>query len=339
MLLTYRYRLYPTEEQKKQIHVFCGAQRWLWNWLISYNVKRKENRQTTLSYPEMCERIVLLKGQHTWLKDCPSQSLQQVAREVDQEMRGEIWTYRKKKDQRGCFSVPQHVRDKNGSVIIPKLGSVKWKKHRPFPSKIKVTNVVWEGERYFLVVKSQIEPKKKKIDIPIEQAIGIAIGEDFLTADSNGLKFTVPKSIHRQKRRLKIRERSYSRKQNGSNGRRSREEVKTTQNHIMDKQHDLFHKHARFYLRDKDLICIENSSRTKEGAMLVRIIEQKAERHGKHLVEIKRFDPAHLTCNICRSKTILDNHCTNCGSTDPMINAAKNILTWGYKQYRRGGGN
>lgn len=107
-------------------------------------------------------------------------------------------------------------------------------------------------------------------------------------------------------------------------------------------------------LRDYDLICIEDLNvkglmRTKLAKSIAdtgwssfkTILEYKAELLGKTVQSIGRFDPSSKTCNSCGNKKDmpLNQRVYKCECGHEMsrdLNAALNILDWGYKKYTVG---
>jgi putative transposase len=71
-------------------------------------------------------------------------------------------------------------------------------------------------------------------------------------------------------------------------------------------------------------------------SLLLRLIEEKAARHGRYFARISRFEPTSQVCSACGTKDgpkplhIRQWTCGTCGTVhDRDINAARNILAAG----------
>ena len=89
LTLRYNYRLYPTQEQEKQLVLFGSYARGLWNLLLSENQRRYNYDKTFIFYNEMAKLITELKQfeEFKWLKDFDSGAAQQVARDLDSALK------------------------------------------------------------------------------------------------------------------------------------------------------------------------------------------------------------------------------------------------------------
>jgi putative transposase len=113
---------------------------------------------------------------------------------------------------------------------------------------------------------------------------------------------------------------------------------------------DFLHKLSTRLIRDNDVIAIENlpvrnmvRSRNLARAIsctgwaeLRRMLEYKAQRHGRIVVAVDRWYPSSKTCSVCghllAELGLGTRHwtCPGCGARhDRDINAAKNILAAG----------
>ena len=186
-----------------------------------------------------------------------------------------------------------------------------------------------------------------------ETSVGIDLGIKDFVITSDGKKFKNQDFLKSELRRLKIEQRSLSRKQKGSNHyNKQKLKVSLIHDHIKNKREDYLHKVSRYLVDNYDTICIEDlgtSNMMKNGKLSRAIqdmgwykfksmLEYKCDWYGKNLQVIGRFEPSSKTCNSCGSKNndlkLSDREwvCQECGEIhDRDINAALNIRNFGLR--------
>ena len=83
MLRAIKYELNPTKTQKEQIKQTCGCCRLVYNTMLERKMRAYKESGTTISAIELINQLPQLKAELTFLKDAPSQSLQQAIRNLD----------------------------------------------------------------------------------------------------------------------------------------------------------------------------------------------------------------------------------------------------------------
>src|ERR1035437_5444606 len=74
----FKYRLNPTKEQITWLEKAAGSNRWLWNYMLDLNKKEYDSTKKFVFAVDMSNKLPVLKKEHLWLRDGPSQSLQQT---------------------------------------------------------------------------------------------------------------------------------------------------------------------------------------------------------------------------------------------------------------------
>ncbi len=76
------------------------------------------------------------------------------------------------------------VRIEHGRVVLPQIGHVKVKQHRPLEGKAKTCTIKREGDCWYVVFTCEVEAQKKlpSTDLPI----GIDMGLKHFMTDSHG---------------------------------------------------------------------------------------------------------------------------------------------------------
>ena len=84
MLRAYKYRIYPTEEQKVLLAKTFGCCRFVYNWALNLKIEAYRQEKKTIAYKEVQDRMVNeLKKDNQWLTEVNSQALLNTIRNLD----------------------------------------------------------------------------------------------------------------------------------------------------------------------------------------------------------------------------------------------------------------
>ncbi|WP_459187003.1 RNA-guided endonuclease TnpB family protein [Parabacteroides sp. APC149_11_2_Y6] len=366
MLRAYKYRIYPTDEQKALFAKTFGCCRFVYNWALNLKIEAYGQEKKSVAYKEVQDRLVNeLKKENQWLAEVNSQALLNSIRNLDTAYKNFFRDRKvgfpafKSRKNRQSFQCPQHCRvdfDK-GTITIPKAKDISAVLHRKFKGTVKtVTVCMTPSGKYFASVLVDTSMQEMKPSEPVhDTAIGIDLGIKSLAICSDGRTFNNPKNLQRSLDRLALLQKRLSRKQKGSaNRNKARIRVARLQEHIANSRKDHLHKITHALTHDSQVrtICMEDLNvkgmqRNHHLAqavvdasfgMFLTQIEYKCKWYGVNLIKIDRFAPSSKTCGKCgyvykelklseRSWT-----CPECGTHhDRDFNAACNIKEFGLK--------
>src|SRR6266700_4301440 len=160
----YKYRVYPTAEQK---HVFArtfGCARFVFNWALRQKTDAFYQEQQRLSSKDLSEALTHLKQQeeYSWLAEVSSVPLQQALRHLEKaflnffEGRARYPTFKKKRHQQSATYTSNAFSWDGKSLTLAKMDeplAIVW--HRPLPkgSKPSSVSVTKDGaDRYFVSI-------------------------------------------------------------------------------------------------------------------------------------------------------------------------------------------
>ena len=84
MLRAYKYRIYPTEEQKVLLAKTFGCCRFVYNWALNLKIEAYKLEKKSVAYKEVQDRMVNeLKKENQWLTEVNSQALLNTIRNLD----------------------------------------------------------------------------------------------------------------------------------------------------------------------------------------------------------------------------------------------------------------
>lgn len=158
MLRAYRYRIYPTDEQKVLFAKTFGCCRFVYNWALNLKITAYQERKETLGNVYLTNLMKSeLKAEYEWLSDVNSQSLQSALRNLDtaytnffRNTKAVGFPKFKSRKDRQSFLCPQHCRVdfEKGTVTIPKAKDIPAVLHRKFKGTVKTVTVSmapWEN--------------------------------------------------------------------------------------------------------------------------------------------------------------------------------------------------
>ena len=273
MLRAYKYRIYPTDEQKVLFAKTFGCCRFVYNWALNLKITAYKERKETLGNVYLTNLMKSeLKVAHEWLSEVNSQSLQSSLRNLDTAYTNFFRNtkavgfprFKSRKDKQS-FLCPQHCRVdfEKGTITIPKAKDIPAVLHRRFKGTVKtVTISMTPSGKYFasVLVDTAIQ-KLPAAAIQGDTALGIDLGIKSLAVCSDGRTFDNPKNLQRSLDRLMLLQKRLSRKQKGSaNRNKARIRVARLQEHIANSRKDSLHKITHALTHDSQVrtICMED---------------------------------------------------------------------------------
>ena len=363
MLKAYKYRIFPSQTQQAQLAQTFGNVRFVYNLGLETKIAIYTSNKTNISAYDLMKQVTDLKNTEChWLKESPSQALQYSLVHMDTAFNNffkKKANFPKYKSKHGkqSFSLPQGVslsEDKK-QIFIPKLKLVDIDLHRELNGEIKtVTISKTTTNKYFisiLIENNKQFPNKK----PIKEktTIGLDMGIKHFCITSDGEKFENKDFLKSTQKRLRVEQRSLSRKKKGSNHHKKQKlVVALLHEKVRNQRQDYLHKISTYLVNKYDTICLEDLSvknMTKNHNLAKTIsdqgwsefrsmIEYKSEWKGKNVSIIGRFKPSSKLCSNCgwinKELTLNDREwtCLKCGTKhDRDVNAGKNIKNFGLR--------
>lgn len=353
MVLSYKYRIYPTKAQEEFL-----------NWQLAeacelYNAALQERRDAwktcrkSVGYYYQKNQLPAMRKDGC-LKMVNAQSACNVLWRVDRAFRsffrrssGNGGGYPRFKSKRRYTSItfPSYG---NGCRILPNrklyvqgAGHIKMRLHRPTEGEIKTATIKRDAGRWFVIFVSDVDPKPLPIST---EAVGIDVGLTTFATLSDGTEVQNPRYYRNAQARLRRCQRKVARRKKGSNRRRKAVALlQKAHAHVRNQRADFHHKVSRDLVNRYGVIVVEDLN-VKElaGGMLAKSVNDagwssfiqkltyKAESAGRELVKV---DPKGTSqtceCGAEVPKALGDrwHHCPACGvSMDRDHMSAKVIL-------------
>jgi len=170
------------------------------------------------------------------------------------------------------------VRIENGKVVLPKIGHLKVKQHRPLEGKAKTCTIKREGDCWYVVFACEVEAQSRlpSTDLPI----GIDLGLKHFMTNSNGDVVDNPRFFRKSHGRLKKKQQRLCKRRNKSHRRkRSAQLVGKGHKTVCNQRRDFHHKEARILVETFEIIVFEDLSMHH----MVRRPKAKQDENGKYL--------------------------------------------------------
>ena len=367
----YKFRLYPTVDQRILIHKTFGCSRFVYNYYLNY---QKENG-VCKSF-DLCKDLKELENNHEYLKEVDSCSLRCSIFDLEDGFNNFFakrsgYPKFKSKFSRQSYRtscIRSTYKGKEYSNIevdlltrnikLPKLGRVKirgFRKKNKIEGKILNATISRESTGKYYVSVVVVE------DILIEKAtptsiVGIDLGVKDLVVTSDGIKYGNKKILMKFEKRLKRLQRELSRREKGSNNYlKTKEKIARLHAKIKNYRKHYLNDIANEIVEEHDIIVTEsllvkdmfkdkrkafNKSLSDACVSTLRsLLEWKCKIKGKIYYKINTYYPSSQICSHCGYKnsklkdlSIREYDCPKCGShNDRDINASLNILFEGLK--------
>lgn len=379
MITTYKFKMKPTASQKEFFAKCFGCARFVYNHALKEKVDVYSSEKKSLSFFDLCANIRELRRQpeYGWLNDVPALTLNYSLLNLDNaykrffKTKGGFPKFKSKKHSRDAVKFDPDTTKydfENFRVRIPKLGWVRIYRNRYFDSaavKTQATTVSRDacGEYWCCVpVEDGVPPPEPKAKVREETAVGLDVGIKDFAVLSDGTFFENRRFSEAEEKRISKMQRGLARKHKGGKGDppskrylRYRTKLSRIHKHVENRRTDFLQKATTDILRRYDTVCLEDlnvkgmmRNHNLAGAIgsvawsrFNSMLEYKAERYGKNILRIWRFDASSQTCSACgyrnaevKDLAVREWTCPQCGAHhDRDVNAAVNIKAMALKQY------
>ncbi len=342
----YKFRIYPSKAQEKEMMRHLWIAKNLWNELLSH---AKRMYRDYGRFPTRDAFQKMTKGSGLY-----SQAQQEIAHRVE----GAIWKFCKLRrisrragfprfksmDRMKSIAYVQKGFHLGTKLKVTPFGEISIVKHREMDGRAKTLVLKRESSGKWFAIFCVDEPPKavKQNDGP---RVGIDLGLQTFATLSDGNKIANPRHIRKYEERLAFLQRRLLRKRRGSrNRRKAKQRVAKMYERVKSSRRDFLHKTSKklsdFYslIALEDLSCQEMAE-TKLGKYIndagwstfASMLCYKAENAGGSVVLVNPRGTTK-TCSSCGKMQEIPLSariyaCNGCGMVkDRDLNAAENIL-------------
>jgi putative transposase len=364
----FKYRIYPTKEQKIQLAKTFGSCRFVYNYYLNKRIELYKSTKESLNYNACSADLTKLKTELAWLKEIDKFALQNSLKDLDRAYQNFFREIKKGNTEQGFPKFKsRHTHDysykttwtnnnieiRENQIKLPKLGLVKMALSQDIQGRIiNCTISKTPSNKYFVSVcctdvVMDFLPENKNY-------IGIDLGIKEFAITSKGEKFENPKHLSKLEQKLKIEQRRLSSKKKGSqNWHKQRIKLNRVHEKIANQRTDFLQKLSTKLINENQVICLEDlqvKNMVKNHCLAKAIsdvswsefkrqLDYKSKWYGRELIKINKWFPSSQLCSECgyqskitKDLSIREWICPNCGVIhDRDVNAAINIENEGLR--------
>ena len=219
-LQAYKFELMPHGEQLRAMRGFAGACRFVYNKALAWQTEQyAADNSFKFSYTKLANLLPDWKLDPTtaWLKESPSQTLQQALKNLETSYRN-FFAKRadfpkfKRRGQHDSFRFPQgfKVEQENSRLSLPKLGWIRYRNSRAILGEIKNITISQTNGKWYASIQTE-----REIEAPVHtatSAVGVDVGIVKFATLSTGEVFEPINSFRSKAQRLARYQRAMSRK-------------------------------------------------------------------------------------------------------------------------------
>jgi putative transposase len=359
----YKCRAYPAPEQASTLNRTFGCVRVVWNRTLAWRHQRYHGEQAKTNFTQANAYLTAMKATEdlAWLNEVSSVPLQQAIRHQQVAFtnffagRARYPRYKSRNGRQSAEYTRSGFRYRDGQLFLAKMDTplaFTWSWPDIDPVSVAPTTVTVSRDpcgRWYVSFAVEVPDPAQ---LPATGAVvGVDLGIKDFAATSGGEKIANPRSLARQERNLARYQRRMARCQKGSANRaKAKAKVARAHRKVRASRTDFLHRTSARLVRDHDVIAIEdlavkNMVRNHSLAKAIsdcgwgtfrRMIEYKAARAGRRVIQVDRWYPSSKTCSSCghllAELSLETRHwtCPSCRTRhDRDVNAAKNILAAG----------
>jgi putative transposase len=358
MRRAFKFRLYPSANQERELGIMLESHRRLYNAALEQRKLAYETRGLSLNYYYQANQLKELRAADPYQARTNFSSEQATLRRLDtsyqnffrrckQGSKAPGFPRFKGREHFDSVTFPTYgdgIRLKDNRLRVQHVGTIRTKVHRAVEGAVKTASIKREADKWFVVLSCDLG------DVVVAPSTlpagGIDVGLEAFLTTSDGQRIGNPRYQKAELPKLRRLQRATSRKKRGGrNRRKASRRVRVLHARVRNLRHEHHHQVALKLIRLYGLIGVESlsvSNMLKNHSLaraisdagwagFVNVLRCKAERAGAEVVAVNPRGTSQECsgCGVDVPKKLAErwHTCPHCGlSLHRDENAAKNIL-------------
>lgn len=357
MNLSYKYRLYPTKEQRQILDRILEIHRSLYNDALTERRLAWQMNRKSIGFYNQAGQVKAIRAFDEDAAFVNYASIEQTLRKLDKAFdaffrrvkNGEKAGFPRYKGKSWfksvCYRYNNGLRVMNGRLYIQRVGNIRMFQHRLLPEDATIKTVVIKrdnpGNWYatFTVELPDVEPQTTPT-----QSIGIDMGLEYFAALSTGELIDNPRWFRVSESKLAKLQRMRSRCKKGScQYKELSHQIRNLHEKISNQRRDFHHKLSRQLVNGYGVIFVERLNIVGLARSMVsksigdagwgqflNMLKYKAENAGGERPEVVARGTSQLCpmcgCKVEKSLSTRIHYCLNCSYTAPRDVAASQVI-------------
>ncbi len=262
----FKFKLYESKKLK-HLYRFSGSCRFIWNKALALNSELLKSGEKIHSYANLCKDLTQWKhdSELLWLKDVPSQALQQVLKDLSRAYSDGfnknqplklMPIFKKRGKSIESFRIPTAPKIEGNRIFVPKIGWFKFHKSQNIMGKPKNFTLSEHCGSWYVSI--QVEIDEKMPTHPSKSEVGIDLGISKHATVSDGTIYLLPDISEWEREKKSLQQELSRRKKFGVNWKKTKRKLAKVSSKIARIRHDYLHKTSTEIAKNHSHIVIED---------------------------------------------------------------------------------
>ena len=336
----FKYQLKTNQADELLMRQFSGCNRFVWNKALALQKERLDAGERTLGYNKLAEHLLNWKGQYPFLREAPSQTMQQTLMSLDRAIKDAFDkkqpeklfpAFKKKFIARDSYRYPQGFRLEGSRIFLPKLGWLHFHRSRMIEGTPKNVTVSRKGSHWFISIQTEM-----MIAEPVHPSTTMVGGDRgikrFLTL-SDGKVYEPLNAFRQMEKKLAQEQRKLARQvKNSKNWYKQKGRITKLHIRIADMRNDYLHKISTTISKNHAVVVLEDlkvknmsasakgtadapGKRVKQKSVLNKSILDQGWGNFRLFLEYKQVHLGGMVLYVSAAYT--SQQCSGCGHVHP----------------------
>ena len=281
----FKYRLKTKSSTAEILNRYAGCCRFVWNKALALQKARLAAGEGCLSYSKLAALLPEWKVEYPFLKEAPSQALQQILmnlgraiNEAFDKKNPKRFPVFKKKGVNDSFRIPQGFEVNGQAIMIPKVGWIGYRNSRKIEGLPKNLTISSEAGECYVSIQVEIHLQ----ELPVHESTSITgadVGVNRFAALSDGSWIDPINSLKRSEEKLaRLQRKLAGQKKFSRNWQKTKKKIQKLHHQIANQRKDHLHKASCDIGKNHAMVVMEDLKVKNMTASAKGTVEQPGRR-------------------------------------------------------------